>query len=120
MLKKVAIGVGIVAALLLLAGVAASGRLDLVKEELDYVLRAEMTASPLGADRRVVSALLGTTVPIQIAGPLDSLSYRVDWAAVATDAVTRRAFVGVPVVEGVVKGIGGLLGGKKQGDGAQK
>ena len=91
------------------------------KRELDYVLRAQMTASPLGADRRVVNALLGYTVPIQIAGPIDSLSYRVEWAAVATDAVTRGALggVGAPVVEEVVKGIGGLFGGKKK-DGAKK
>lgn len=103
--------------------IAGAGRLDLVKEELDYVLRAQLTASPLGADRRVVNALLGYTVPIQITGPLDSLNYRVEWAAVASDALTRGALggVGAPVVEEVVKGIGGLFGGKKKkGDGAQK
>jgi AsmA protein len=101
--------------------IAGSGRLDLVKEELNYMLRAQMTVSPLGADRRVVNALLGYTVPIQIAGPLDSLSYRVDWAAVATDALTRGALggVGAPVVEEVFKGIGSVLGGKKK-DGAKK
>ena len=81
--------------------IAGSGRLDFVKEEFDYVLRATMTASPLGADRRIVNALLSYTVPIQIAGPLDSLNYRVDWVAVGADALTRGALggVGVPVVE---------------------
>ena len=95
--------------------ISGSGRLDLVKEELDYVLRAQMTASPLGADQRIVSSLLGYTVPIHLTGPLDSLSYRVDWVAVGADMVTRRALggVGTPVIEEAVKGLGGLLGGKK-------
>ena len=95
--------------------ISGSGRLDLVKDELDYVLRAQMTASPLGADKRIVSSLLGYTVPIKYRGPLDSLSYRVDWVAVGADMVTRRALggVGTPVIEEAVKGLGGLLGGKK-------
>ena len=95
--------------------ISGSGRLDLVEEELDYVLRAQMTASPLGADKRIVSSLLGYTVPIHLTGPLDSLSYRVDWVAVGADMVTRRALggVGTPVIEEAVKGLGGLLGGKK-------
>ena len=95
--------------------ISGSGRLDLVEEELDYVLRAQMTASPLGADKRIVSSLLGYTVPIHLTGPLDSLSYQVNWVAVGTDMVTRRALggVGTPVIEEAVKGLGGLLGGKK-------
>jgi AsmA protein len=101
--------------------IAGSGRLDFVREEFDYVLRATMTASPLGADRRVVNALLSYTVPIQIAGPLDALSYRVDWVAVGADAVARGAFggVGIPVVGEAVRGVGGLLRGKKK-DGEEK
>ena len=75
--------------------IAGSGRLDFVKEEFDYVLRATMTASPLGADQRIVNALLSYTVPIHISGPLDSLSYRVDWVAVGADALTRRTLGGV-------------------------
>ena len=95
--------------------ISGSGRLNLVEEELDYVLRAQMTASPLGADKRIVSSLLGYTVPIHLTGPLDSLSYRVDWVAVGADMVTRRTLggVGTPVIEEAVKGLGGLLGGKK-------
>ena len=95
--------------------ISGSGRLDLVEEELDYLLRAQMTASPLGADHRIVSSLLGYTVPIHLAGPLDALKYRVDWVAVGADMVTRRALGGVsaPVIEEAVKGLGSLLGGKK-------
>ena len=97
-----------------------SGRLNLAKDELDYVLLAEMTASPLGADRRIVNLLLGYTVPIRIAGPLESLSYQVDWPAVATDALSRRTLgAGTAAVRGVIKGVGGLLEGKKK-NGAQK
>ena len=101
--------------------IAGGGRLDFVKEEFDYVLRATLTASPMGADRRIVNALLSYTVPIHIAGPLDALSYRVDWVAVGADALARGALggVGVPVVGEVVKGVGGLFRGKKK-DGAQK
>ena len=101
--------------------ITGSGRLDLVEEELDYVLHATLTASPLGADRRIVNSLLSYTVPIHIAGPLDSLSYRVDWIAVGADLLTRRALggIGAPVVDEVVKGFSGLLGGKKKG-GVQK
>jgi len=60
-------------------------------------------------------------VPIQIAGPLDALSYRVDWVAVGADAVARGAFggVGIPVVGEAVRGVGGLLRGKKK-DGEEK
>ncbi|AOB29803.1 hypothetical protein AKI39_02530 [Bordetella sp. H567] len=59
--------------------------IDLPKGTMDVVANVKL-AEPPPADLR---ELRGVAVPVQVAGPYDDLRYRVDWRAVAGDAVTR-------------------------------
>ncbi|HTJ99167.1 MAG TPA: AsmA family protein [Bordetella sp.] len=59
--------------------------IDLPKGTLNVVANVKI-ADPPPADLR---ELRGVAVPVQVAGAYDDLRYRVDWHAVAGDAVTR-------------------------------
>jgi AsmA protein len=91
-----------------------AGRLDLVSTELDYTLQTRVQVGP-GSERSALRSLAGITVPVQISGQLEHPSYAVDWAPVAAQLLVRGATggVGAPVVNEVIKGLGGLLGKKK-------
>jgi AsmA protein len=92
-----------------------AGRMDLVSTELDYGLRARVQVGP-GVERSPLRSLTGITVPVHVSGPLDHPSYAVDWAPVARELLLRGATggVGAPMVNEVIKGLGGILGGQKK------
>ena len=92
-----------------------SGRMDLAADELDYTLRTQVTALPVGSPNALRS-LTGVTIPVHISGQLDHLGYSVDWTSVAAQAVLLRATggVGAPVVDKVIEGLGGLIRREKK------
>jgi AsmA protein len=59
--------------------------IDLPKGTIDVVANVKI-ADPPPADLR---ELRGVSVPVQVVGPYDALRYRIDWRAVAGDAMTR-------------------------------
>lgn len=59
--------------------------IDLPRGTLDVVANVKI-AEPPPADLR---ELRGLAVPVHVAGPYDELRYRIDWRAVAGDAVSR-------------------------------
>ena len=67
-----------------------SGRMDLAADELDYTLRTQVAALPVGSPNALRS-LTGVTIPVHISGQLDHLGYSVDWTSVAAQAVLLRA-----------------------------
>jgi AsmA protein len=96
--------------------VAGSGRLDFPANRLDYTLRTQVTAVPAGSPD-LLRSLTGVNVPVVVSGPLDQLSYSVDWGSVAAEVALRRATggAGAPAVNQMLEGLGGLLGrGKKK------
>ncbi|ANN65370.1 AsmA family protein [Bordetella bronchialis] len=72
--------------------------IDLPKGTLDVVANVKLADPPPGDLRE----LRGLAVPVRVAGPYDALRYRVEWRAVAGDAVTRA--------------LERALGGNKQND----
>jgi AsmA protein len=90
--------------------VTGSGRIDLAAEQLDYTLRAQISAVPAGPPGALRS-LTGVTVPVQVSGPFDRLTYSIDWGSVAAEAALRRATgrVGAPAVNPMLEGLGTLL-----------
>jgi len=70
--------------------VGGSGRVDLPRRHLDYLARVSVVGTLSGQGGAELAALRGVTVPVQISGPFDALSYRVDVAALAIDAAKRE------------------------------
>jgi AsmA protein len=61
--------------------------IDLPKGTLDVVANVKVAdAPPSDAD---LGELRGLAVPVHVAGPYDALRYRIDWRAVAGDALSR-------------------------------
>jgi AsmA protein len=61
--------------------------IDLPKGRVDVVANVKIADSPPAyADLR---ELRGVAVPVHVAGPYDALRYRIDWRAVAGDALSR-------------------------------
>ena len=95
--------------------IVGSGRLDLVSTELDYSLKAQVLPGP-AVERGPLRSLVGITVPVRVAGPLDKPGYAVDWGSVAAEALLKRATgtTGKPSVDQLIEGLGGLLGRRKK------
>ncbi|MCO5109043.1 MAG: AsmA family protein [Burkholderiaceae bacterium] len=70
--------------------VGGSGQVDLPRRHLDYLARVSVVGTLSGQGGAELAALRGVTVPVQISGPFDALSYRVDVAALAIDAAKRE------------------------------
>jgi AsmA protein len=70
--------------------VGGAGRVDLPRKRLDYLARVSVVGTLSGQGGAELAALRGVTVPVQVSGPFDALSYRVDVAALAIDAARRE------------------------------
>jgi AsmA protein len=70
--------------------VGGAGQVDLPRKHLDYLARVSVVGTLSGQGGAELAALRGVTVPVQVSGPFDALSYRVDVAALAIDAARRE------------------------------
>jgi len=70
--------------------VGGAGQVDLPAKRLDYLARVSVVGTLSGQGGAELAALRGVTVPVQVSGPFDALSYRVDVAALAIDAARRE------------------------------
>lgn len=70
--------------------VGGSGRIDLPDSTLDYLLRISLVGTLAGQGGAERSALRGVTIPVRVRGPMASLSYRVEVADLARDAVKQE------------------------------
>ena len=63
------------------------GAVDAGKSRIDYTARATVTSTTKGQDGAELAALKGLTVPVRLTGPLEAIEWKIQWSAVAADAV---------------------------------
>jgi AsmA protein len=68
-----------------------AGTVDLVNEQLDYLLSAKIVGSLQGQGGKELEQLKGVTIPVKITGPFSKPSYKPDLSAVVSDQVKEKA-----------------------------
>jgi AsmA protein len=94
---------------------AGRGDINVGEDTMDYVARASVVATATGQGGKELTDVAGVTVPVRISGPLASLNYRLDVAALAKDVAKDR------LQREVERRLGGKPGGQtggQAGDGA--
>jgi AsmA protein len=71
--------------------VTGAGKADLVKENLDYLLKASIVGSLQGQGGEDLKKLKGVTIPVRVTGPFDNPSYKPDLSAALSDTVKQKA-----------------------------
>lgn len=66
------------------------GAIDVGRGRIDYLARATVTSTSKGQDAPDLAALKGVTVPVRLAGPFESLDWKIEWSSVAAGLVTRK------------------------------
>ncbi|HEY0856644.1 MAG TPA: AsmA family protein [Albitalea sp.] len=66
------------------------GAIDVGRGRIDYLARATVTSTSQGQDAADLAALKGLTVPVRLAGPFESLDWKIEWSSVAAGLVTRK------------------------------
>lgn len=70
--------------------VSGEGAIDVGAGRIDYLARTTLTPSAKGQDAADLGALRGLTVPVRLVGPLQAPDWRIQWSAVAAEAVTQK------------------------------
>jgi len=95
--------------------VGGEGAIDIGNDSIDYLIKASIVGTTKGQGGRELADLQGVTVPVRVAGPLDAPSYKLDFAALATDAAKQK--LEATVRDQVEKRLGGgSKDGKSGGD----
>ena len=71
--------------------VSGAGNIDIGNSTIDYTTKATVVASTKGQGGEDLGQLSGVTVPVRLVGPFDALSYKVDYAAAATNLAKTKA-----------------------------
>jgi len=71
--------------------ITGAGKADLVKENLDYLLKAAIVGSLKGQGGEDLKKLKGVTIPVRVTGPFASPSYKPDLSAALSDTVKQKA-----------------------------
>ena len=71
--------------------VGGSGNIDIGNSTIDYTTKATVVATTQGQGGADLAQLSGVTVPVRLVGPFDALSYKVDYAAAATNLAKTKA-----------------------------
>lgn len=90
--------------------VGGAGNVNIGEDNLDYLVKASIVGTTKGQGGRELTDLQGLTVPVRVTGPLDALSYKLDFAALATDAAKQK------VEQTIRERIGKQLGGGAKDD----
>lgn len=69
---------------------AGDGAIDIGRSRIDYTLRATLTDTAQGQGGAGAASLRGLTVPVQLAGPLDAIEWRIRWSALAGRALQDK------------------------------
>ena len=69
---------------------AGNGDIDVGNGRLDYLLKASVVATAGGQGAKDLEHLKGLTVPVRASGPFDKLSYRIEFAGLASEAVKAK------------------------------
>ena len=65
--------------------ITGAGEVDLVKEEVDYLVTATVVATRTGQGGKELADLAGIPIPVRITGPFARLSYRPDVRALVKE-----------------------------------
>ncbi|HEX6003507.1 MAG TPA: AsmA family protein, partial [Burkholderiales bacterium] len=95
--------------------VGGEGDINIAADTIDYLIRASIVGTSKGQGGRELADLQGVTVPVRVTGRLDDPSYKLDFAAIATEAAKKK--VESTVREQLEKRLGG---GKDKGGGSLK
>jgi len=71
--------------------VTGAGQVDLVNEQLDYLLKTAIVGSLKGQGGEDLTQLKGVTIPVRVKGPFDDPSYKPDLSAALSDTVKQKA-----------------------------
>lgn len=67
-----------------------SGQLNLVSQQLDYALQAQVFEAPVLADGRELKDLKGLSIPLRVRGPMDEPGVSVDLRQLAGEVATQK------------------------------
>lgn len=70
--------------------VGGEGDINIGEDSLDYLVKASIVGTTKGQGGGELADLQGLTVPVRVTGPLDAPSYKLDFAALATDAAKQK------------------------------
>jgi AsmA protein len=70
--------------------ITGEGDIDLAAQRIDYVVKATVVTTLQGQGGPELQALSGQTVPVRLSGPFDAIGWRIDFAAMAKDAVKQK------------------------------
>src|SRR5258708_439287 len=71
--------------------ITGKGDVDIGNSSIDYVTSATVVATAKGQGGEDLTQLSGLTVPVRPVGPFDALSYKVDYAAAASNLAKSKA-----------------------------
>lgn len=71
--------------------ITGAGKADLVRENLDYLLKATIVGSLQGQGGEDLEKLKGVTIPVRVKGPFANPSYKPDLSAAVSDTVKKKA-----------------------------
>lgn len=71
--------------------IGGDGTADLVKEQLNYTVRASVVATSGGQGGKDLADLNGLTVPVRLTGPLAAPNWQIDWVSAGRDMLKSRA-----------------------------
>ncbi|TAK91534.1 MAG: AsmA family protein [Burkholderiaceae bacterium] len=64
-----------------------NGNIDIGNSRIDYLLKATLVNTSTGQGGKDMSQVKDLTVPVHLTGPLDQMSYQIDWGSVSSDAL---------------------------------
>lgn len=71
--------------------IGGAGRVNLVEENLDYLVKASVVGSLQGQGGEDLTRLQGLTIPVRVSGPFSDPSYTPDLSAALSDSVKQKA-----------------------------
>ena len=70
--------------------VGGAGQIDLVRGEIDYLIKASVVNTSKGQDGRELDHLKGLTIPVRLSGPLEAPAWKIDLSAMIAQSAKAR------------------------------
>jgi AsmA protein len=70
--------------------VGGQGDINIGEDTLNYLVKASIVATSRGQGGRELADLAGVTVPVRVTGRLESPTYKLDFASMATDVAKKK------------------------------
>lgn len=67
-----------------------AGTIDIGASQVDYLAKVAIVNTSGGQGAKDLNEMRGLTIPVRLSGPFDALKYRIDFGAVATEAVKQK------------------------------